>query len=224
MENNWMTSRAKFAVFAVAVVVATITGTKSQSVNTPPKPRPKISTTRLAPNPNSIASKLYAVIDGKERQIANEAFEAWIIRGGKQLVYSGRDGSGGFENEGQSLRLFDPATNQRRKILSEYFEVNKVSEVTTRGKKTALLVEMGDGGLGASYVAVIDPDRGEVFFRRWAKIISRSGDTITIGHFKEDDWDKIDSDPNAKVSPYKIEKQNLGLLLKRRVIINQRIG
>jgi hypothetical protein len=219
-----MTSRAKLALFAVAVIVATITGTKSQTVNVAKKPRPLISTTRLAPSENSMTSTLYAVIDGKERKIANAALEAWIIRGGKQVVYSGLDGSGGFENEGQSLRVFDAATGQGRKILSEYFGVNSVSEVTTRGKKTALLVEMSDGGLGASYVAVVDPDRGEVFFRRWAKIISRSGDTITIGHFKEDDWDKINQDPKAKVSPYKTEKQNLGLLLKKRVIVKKRIA
>lgn len=167
---------------------------------------------------------LYATISGRERKIADEAINAWIIEGGRRVVYSGRDGSGGFENEGESLRIYDPRTGQRRKIMSEYFAVTDVKAVTTSENRTALLVEMGDGGLGASYFAVVDPERGEVFFRRWAKILSRQGDVIVIGHYTEQEWERYNEDRHARLTPYKTERQNLNTLLRRRVIVNRRIG
>jgi hypothetical protein len=164
---------------------------------------------------------LYVTIGGKERKIADRAVEARIIQRGRQVVYSGLDGAGGFENEGQSLRIYDARTGKTRKIMAEYYIVTKIREVTTSRNRTALLVEMEDGGLGASYLAVVDPARGEVFFRRWAKIISRRGDIIVIGHYKEDDWDKFMENENAKVTPYKRERQNLNTILRRRVIFKK---
>lgn len=169
-----------------------------------------------------IYGSLFATSGGKEKKIADEAQQAWIINGGWQVVYSASDGAGGFENEGQSLYLYDVRTGTRKRILSEYFAVDQIEEVTTSTKKRALLVDMVDGGLGASYVAVVDPRRGEVFFRRHARILSRKGDVINIGFYKEDDWEKLDSPQNAKVRPYKTERHNLNSLLQRRVIVNKR--
>ena len=83
---------------------------------------------------------------------------------------------------------------------------------------------MSDGGLGASYLGVVDPYRGEVFFRRWVRVVKQEGDNIVIGHFKEDDWDKLNADENAKVSPYKTERLNLNTILRGRVIIKKRIA
>ncbi len=182
---------------------------------------PVITSTRVAVPDGTFFGPLYVTIGGKERKIADEAVAAWIIQGGQRVVYSGRDGAGGFENEGQSLRIYDARTGRKRKIMSEYYGVDKVTEVTTSKNKTALLVEMWDGGLGASYLAVVDPARGELFFRRWAKIISRQGDIIVIGHYKEDDWEKFHEDEKAKVTPYKRERQNLNTILRRHVIFNK---
>jgi len=84
------------------------------------------------------------------------------------------------------------------------------------------LLDLADGGLGASYQAVVDPNRGEVFFRRWAKVISRRGDVIVLGRYKEDDWDKFMENENAKVRPYRTERYNLNQLLRRRIIFNKR--
>ncbi|HEU4714998.1 MAG TPA: hypothetical protein VFS76_25850 [Pyrinomonadaceae bacterium] len=169
-----------------------------------------------------IYGPLFVTSGGKEKKIADEAQQAWIINGGWQVVYSASDGAGGFENEGQSLYLYDVRTGTRKRILSEYFAVDQIKEVVTSTKKRVLLVDMVDGGLGASYVAVVDPRRGEVFFRRHARILSRKGDIINIGFYKEDDWEKLDSPQNAKVRPYKTERHNLNSLLQRRVIVNKR--
>ena len=45
---------------------------------------------------------------------------------------------------------------------------------------------------------------------------------IVIGHDTEDDWGKLSEDKNAKVTPYKTERQNLATILKGRVITNKR--
>ena len=182
---------------------------------------PVITNTRVALSDNTFFGPLYVTIGGRERKIADEAIAAWVIQGGRRVVYSGRDGAGGFENEGQSLRIYDARTGRQRKIMAEYYGVDEITEVTTSKNKTALLVEMSDGGLGASYLAVVDPARGELFFRRWAKIISRRGDIIVIGHYKEDDWENFNDGANVKVKPYKTERQNLHTILRRRVIFNK---
>jgi hypothetical protein len=182
---------------------------------------PVITTTRVAVVEGAFSGPLYVTIGGKERKIADDAIAAWIIQKGQRVVYSGRDGAGGYENEGQSLRVYDALTGRHRKIMAEYYEVNKVTEVATSRNRTALLVDMSDSGLGASYLAVVDPARGEVFFRRWIKIISRQSDIIVIGHYKEDDWGKLNENENARVTPYKTERHNLNTILRSRVIFNK---
>jgi hypothetical protein len=165
---------------------------------------------------------LFVTIAGKEKKITDEAQQAWIINGGRQVVYSSSKGTGGFENEGQSLHLYDVGAGRHKRIMAEYFIVDKVKEVVTSRKKQALLVEMTDGGLGASYVAVVDPWRGEVFFRPRARILTQTGDTIVLGLYREDDWEKLDGEQAEKVRPYKRERYNLDSLLQRRVIVNKR--
>ena len=171
-----------------------------------------------------IYGPLFITIAGREKKIAGEAQQAWIINGGRHVVYSSSDGAGGFENEGQSLHLYDVGSGKHKRIMSEYFVVDKVEEAVTSSNKRALLVKMVDGGLGASYVAVVDPSRGEVFFRQGARILARKGDTIIIGFYKEDDWEKLDSEQGRKVRPYKSERHNLNPLLMRKVIVNKREG
>jgi hypothetical protein len=179
-----------------------------------------ITASRVDKSTNQMQGPVYATIGGKETKISDAGVEAWIIQGGRKLVYSGRDGAGGFENEGMSLHIYDARTAKLRKIMSEYFMVDKVSEVTTSTKRSALLVALSDGGLGASYFAVVDPARGEVFFRQWARLLSRKGDVVVLGRYREDDWEKF-ADENAKVTPYKKERYNLNSLLNRRVIQNK---
>ena len=158
---------------------------------------------------------LEAVVDGRRIRIADEALGAWNL-GNRIVAYSARDGAGGFENEGEALYLYDLTTSRRRKIMSEVFMIDNVEEVKTSAGRTALIVAMRDGGLGASHVAVVDPGRGEVFLRRLAEITARKGDIITIGIYRPEDVDK----PYAR--RYQTERYDLKTLLKRRVISNRR--
>jgi len=168
-----------------------------------------------------IYGPMFATIGGTEQKITDQAQQAWILSGGRYVVYSSSEGAGGYENEGQSLHVYDVVTRRHKRIMSQYFMVQTVEEVMTSKKKRALLVTLEDGGLGASYVAVVDPSRGEVFFRRWARLLSRSGDTIVLGRYREGDWDKLMGEDAAKVRPYRTERYNLNALLLRRVIVNK---
>jgi hypothetical protein len=167
-----------------------------------------------------IYGALFVTIGGTEKKVTDQAQQAWIINGGRHVVYSSSEGAGGFENEGQSLHLYDVDTGNHKRIMSEYFIVETVKEVITSNRKRALLVTMEDSGLGASYVAVIDPLRGEVFFRRWARILANKGDTIVLGFYREADWGELE--PGKKVQPYKRERHNLKSLLRRPLIVNKK--
>lgn len=179
---------------------------------------PRATNVRIALR--DIYGELFVTIGGTEKKITDQAQQAWIINGGRHVVYSSSEGAGGFENEGQSLHLYDVGTGNQKQIMSEYFMVETVKEVITSKKKRALLVTMADGGLGASYLAVVDPWRGEVFFRRWVRILANNGDTIVLGFYREDDWGNMDE--GRKVRPYKRERHNLNTLLLRRVIVNKK--
>lgn len=181
-----------------------------------------VTKTRVAPVGDAISGPLFVTVGGREKKVADGVYKAWVIEGGRKVVYSGPDGAGGYENEGQSLRVYDAATGASRKVMSEYYMVDDVTEVTTSAKKTALLVTMSDGGLGASYFAVVDPARGEVFFRRWARVVSRRGDVVHLGHYRESDWERLNENENAAVKPLKMETVNLNTALKNRVIVNKR--
>jgi hypothetical protein len=173
--------------------------------------------TRVRIEMMGIYGPLFITIAGREERIAEEAQKAWTINGGRHVVYSSSKGAGGFENEGQGLHIYDVGTGSHRQIMSEYYMVDTVKEVVTSKKKRALLVTMSDGGLGASYVAVVDPWRGEVFFRPWARILAHKGDTVVLGFYREADWDQIE-----KARPYKITRHNLNSLLLKPVMKNER--
>ncbi|MDX6696382.1 MAG: hypothetical protein QOF02_3985 [Blastocatellia bacterium] len=214
-------------VRAAAVVVMLFealcgSASETRAQKSRPGARRIINAARVDNSPEEFrGGPLYVTINGRERKLAERALRAWIIEGGRRVVYSSRGGAGGYENEGQSLTIYDARTGRRRNIMSEYVEVDKLTAVTTRTKRTALLLEMSDGGLGASYLAVVDPERGEVFHRRWARLLSRRGDTILIGHYNEDAWWDLSTGEKIAVKPYKRERQDLSAILRRPVIYNK---
>lgn len=179
--------------------------------------------------------QLFITVDGRQKMIAEQANDAWIINEGKEIVYSGRDGAGGYENEGQSLRIYDVNTGKTRKIMSQYYFITGLSAFKLKNGQTALLVRMEDGGLGGAYFSVVDPRRGEVFFRSWAEITRLKDDTITLAFYKESDWENINQArdtsfyqnknafpaESAKVKPYKTETHDLKKILRNKVIYNK---
>jgi hypothetical protein len=197
--------------------------------------KPAIATSfRLEKLETSLGHRLYITVNGRERKISNQVMDVWIIDDGKSVAYSGLDGSGGYENEGQSLRIYDVRTGKTRKVLSEYVAVVALMQVKISTGQLALLIKMGDGGLGASYFSVVDPRRGEIFYRRWAELVELNGDRIKLAFYDEEDWDAIlgerggePDNPNqvistTKVKPKKFENYDLKRVLKMRLIQNKR--
>ncbi len=176
--------------------------------------------TKVRIDMRDIYGALFVTVAGTEKKVTEQAQQAWIINGGRHVVFSSSEGAGGYENEGQSLHLYDVDRGNHKRIMSEYFMVETVKEVITSNNKRALLVTMEDGGLGASYVAVVDPRRGEVFFRRWVRILANKGDTFVLGFYREADWEELDA--GKKVRPYKTERHNINSLLRRPVIVNKK--
>ena len=202
----------------IAIVVLVIVSTVYVPARSAQTSGSRATNVRIAMR--DIYGELFVTIAGTEKKVTNQAQQAWIINGGRQVVYSSNEGSGGFENEGQSLHSYDVATGNHKRIMSEYFMVETVKEIITRTRKRALLVTMEDGGLGASYLAVVDPLRGEVFFRPWVRILATKDDTIVLGFYREKDWEELMS--GKKVLPYKKERHNLNSLLLRPVIVNKK--
>ena len=182
----------------------------------------------------TIANRLYVTVNGRERKVTNQAVQAWIIDDGKSVAYSWTDGSGGFENEGESLRIYEVRTGRIRKVLSEYMMIIALTPVRLTNGQLALLIKMGDGGLGGSYFAVVDPKRGEVFYRRWAEVTGVNGDRITLAFYDPENWEEINAaragqeeDPNTvisttKVKPIKVERHDLKRVLSLPVLHNKR--
>lgn len=169
---------------------------------------------------DNAAGPLYISVHGRELRISDRALNAWIVTGGRQVAFSAPDGAGGYENEGQALHLYDLKNGKQRKILSEYFAIQRMTEVKTRNGKTVLLVEMVDGGLGASHFAVVDPKRGEVFVAAKARLQSREGDVVVLGFFRDEDWESLAAGKSVK--PYRAQRYDLKSLLLRAPIHHTR--
>lgn len=228
-----MSHKLRLMILSLAVLTAAAVPFFAKS-SQPPAARARASSFRKDESGTPRGGKLYITVAGRERNIYNEAFDAWLVNDGRDVVFSSHDGAGGFENEGQSLRIYNVATRAVRKILSESFGINAVQEVKTSTGKTVLLVAMSDGGLGGSYFAVVDPKRGEVFFRRWTEVTAINGDNVTLAMYRADDFEAINDErgwkpgpsnqviTKTKVTPYNTETHDLKRLLRNRVIYNRR--
>lgn len=118
---------------------------------------------------------------GDSVRLADSAVRAWRTGDGTLVAWSGTDGAGGFENEGQSLTVADLARGTRTRVLADWFTVTGVEEAR-RGEARALLVHMMDGGRGSLHVAVVDPARGTVFRATNARG-TVAGDRIVVESF-----------------------------------------
>lgn len=168
----------------------------------------KISDIHIDEYENSFFGKLYITTKLNEYSIADSVVKAWIISNGENVVYSKTDGAGGFENEGQSLRLYNLATKKEKLLTREEYAIESVKEVKLKNGKNILIVKMYDGGLGGQYIGIINPAKGKVYLGILAKVLSLKGDFIELGFYKNEDAWGSDENTN-KVKPYKKKKYDL---------------
>jgi hypothetical protein len=142
----------------------------------------------VKPSPDSGLGFVVVTVNRKDRIVAQNSARAWLIEGGRAAVYTGTDGAGGFENEGQSLWRYDVASGKKRKLVSETYVISKVIETCSKSGRTTLLLTMNDGGLGATHVAVVDPQRGEVWRRPTAIISGIRNGRVAVADYSADDF------------------------------------
>ena len=156
--------------------------------------------------------------------VSGRAEKKFEIEGGSAIVYVGKDGAGGYENEGESLYRYEPRSGSRKKLMAEYYAVENVQEHRLPDGSTALLVTMVDGGLGANHIAVVHPQKGEVFRETLCKIGDVAGNTLTLQFYTAWAWGVLNEGNKAsiaKVKPFKIKTYSLKELLKRPAIVNK---
>lgn len=146
---------------------------------------------------------------------------------GAQVAYSALDGSGGYENEGQSVWIVDVADKQRRKVMSEYTMVRDITEHQLPDGRGLLVVRLEDGGAGMSHIAFVDPLRGQLAREPRSLVASVVGDTIELHAWDgEAPWTEPDGrDPATgllRVPPARITRLSLSELLARPVMENPR--
>src|SRR5215813_10467458 len=91
-----------------------------------------------------IYGRLFVTIGKTEKKITDQAQQAWIINGGRHVVYSSSEGAGGYENEGQSLHLYAVDTGNQKRIMSHYFMVQTVKEAVRRQNYSPAVLELDD--------------------------------------------------------------------------------
>ncbi|MBS1796050.1 MAG: hypothetical protein JSS81_19520 [Acidobacteria bacterium] len=161
-----------------------------------------------------LSGELYITVGGREVRVTDQAVEAWIVDGGRSVVYSARDGAGFGDSRGQSLRIYDVAGGQTLKIMAERAEVNGLSEVRLSDGALALLVRLSDGGSGEPYAAVVDPLRGQVYRQRSAEFSEIRGDTAKVVHYGKADWDDLFQ---ARVEKDKANKTAVPMKVKAKI-------
>lgn len=184
---------------------------------------PAVPVIKSSPTPKATAARVdgsgnvFAKIDGKEQRIGKDAVGAWVGGDGRYVLYSGRDGAGGYENEGMSLRAFDTQTGKTKLVMAETAMVTDVVSVKS-GDKTALIVKMQDGGLGGEHRALVDPSRGQVYRSSLSTLLVK-GDVVTVKKYGPEAFETEGGLKNAK--PLKTETLSLKELLARPVIVNK---
>jgi hypothetical protein len=181
-----------------------------------------ISGIRIKPNnPDSPVGELRVTINGQQKTVTSKAFKAWIIQGGRAVLWSAPDGAGGFENEGQALWHYDAQNGRKRKLAAEYFMIERVREVKSNSGKISYVVSMLDGGLGAPHLALVDPKRGLVWRQQMARLTAIRNGRLAIGRVTETAISDAASTSNSpKVS--QMIYLDIDTLLKRPVILLKR--
>lgn len=152
-----------------------------------------------------------------------------IISGGREVAYNGLDGAGGYENEGQSLRVVDLSTGEHRVVMREYTQVREIREVPMPSGDALLVVRMEDGGAGMSHIAIVDPSRGQLFRAPRSLVASIVGDTLELHSWNgEAPW----TEPNGRdpatgllrAPPASVQRVSLSAIRRGPVIENPHSG
>ena len=167
--------------------------------------------------------------DGDTITVDSTAGVGAIISAGREVAYNGLDGAGGYENEGQSLRVVNVGTGERRVVMREYTQVREIREVPLPSGDALLVVRMEDGGAGMSHIAIVDPSRGQLYRAPRSLVASIEGDTLELHSWNgEAPW----TEPNGRdpatgllrAPPASVQRVSLSAIMSGPVIENPHSG
>ena len=151
--------------------------------------------------------------DGKELLVGEGAIDSWFSQDRRTLYHAYRHGKSGYEREGMGLKRFSPDTGASDLVFDHDLNIVSVREVTTKKGRTAIIVEMTDGGRGAPEFAVADPERGRVFTAEKSVVISAEDGVLVFGQLTDEQIDESES--GNRPAPSKSEELDLDELLGR---------
>ncbi len=176
-----------------------------------------ITSKRIVPEGSGLSrGTLFITIDGRERAVAKYVWDAWLIADRRALLYAGSDGAGGYENEGRSLWRYDTSSGQRRKLMAEEFMIDDVREARSRSGQTAFVVTMSDGGLGAPHIAVVHPQRGQVWRKTIARVAGIRNGRLAVAVLRQQDITASSQD--SRLRPVRMLYFDLDKLLGKPVL------
>jgi peptidoglycan hydrolase-like protein with peptidoglycan-binding domain len=180
----------------------------------------KIDSFTLGGKPNGTGAEwgpkdLVVKVGGKSVKLADDAILAKSFGDGRYIAWTSPKGSGGFENEGQGLMVYDAKTGKTKQVMSEYFMAEDIVPAKLADGRFALLVPMTDGGLGLDRLAVVDPTRGETAYISGAKLAGKpdAAGKVTINKLKV---------VEGEIKPNGKQVLDLNKLVDGKVIVNKR--
>ena len=156
---------------------------------------------------------LFVQADGEDVKVAEDALEFWLMDEGRTVYYNYRHHKSGYEAEGHGLMRYDVESGEKEVVFEDDLLIVEVMEAKSLGGRTALIVEMEDGGLGAPLVAVADPGRGRVFRQNFSTVVEVGDGKITVGSYSIETI--ADRDGSGLPSPESTEVFDLDELLER---------
>jgi hypothetical protein len=117
--------------------------------------------------------------------VTDQAFSAWVVADGRYLAWSGPDGNGGEDDEGQGLHLYDPASGHSQKLSAESLLITNVESMVDSQGQLGLLMRLGHGDAPDDPVgfAVVSPAKGVVYREPLAELLARGDNEITVGFY-----------------------------------------
>ncbi len=128
-------------------------------------------------------NRVYVTVQGRELQLTDGAISAFLLAGGRYVAWSGPDGVRGPYGVGQSLYVYDTRTRAVARVMAELAAVEQVEAISLSNGEEAFVVALRDVGAVAPHLAIVHPQRGQVFRGLLTEAYDRRGDLLRLRTF-----------------------------------------
>ncbi len=176
---------------------------QNQAVTTSPDGRVRL----VRDHSDAPSGKLYAKSAGNSKIVAYDVTRFWLSKDNQTVLYAVSDRMGrGFENEGQTLIRYEMDSGRKKILYMSQAYITNVAPTKTRSGKNIVLVTSKDSALGAPTAALVDPEKGAIWERKFARFGTAAGGVVSLTTYPAGEPATGDFD-TAK--PAKVEKLDL---------------